>query len=531
MDPETQILKDRWFWLSILCGGFVLSLTLWFGFSGDQALTGYTVWVWKHYQLPPYVGAFDHNFPGIFLVNRLALELCGDTILGFRVFDVCFQTVTLAAVYYVSLRLSGEKIAGFLSVVFYSLHYYSLGILDVFRPDDYAFSSMVMGVALGLIFGRRYYLRACLIGLTAGFAFLIKPTYGLCWLVFGAWIFSGGFKDRPKGVWLEEMVFGLFCSAPALLVVLYYWQAGYLRELYFATLWFNSHVYTQFSPLSFSNLSIIFKNLLFDHPANLLLAVFAVVFGLFKKDGFADRRLFWTLLSLMLVGLFSGLIQNKNYYYHRDPFWGFALIFAGAGGAVAGGALANRLKSFGGRVLAFGFYLAAIVLMLVSMESFWLKFMFKYSFRDLRTSYLESAWVYPSNSLVDQYLAAEYLKPLLRPDDQVAYFGMWSSVLQWQVKKKSPSRFIYGQHLLLKNWKGTVFPIQEQFIKEYQDSIISSRPRFFLMYNLFMKSDQRDFINAHFQELRRFILENYRSIKKIGEIEIFELSDRPGGPE
>ena len=525
MNPGENIFKERWFWLSILGGGFVLFLTLWFGFSGDQALAAYTVWVWKHYHLPPYVGVFDHNFPGIFLINRVALEVSGDTILRFRIFDVCFQVVTLAAVYYVSRRLSKEKIAGFLAAVFYSLHYYSLGILDVFRPDDYAFSFIIMGVALGLVLEKRVYLRAVIAGLIAGFAFLLKPTYGLCWLVFGAWFLAGGIKERGKKFLLDEILFGIFCLAPAALVIFYYWHTGYLRDLYFATLWFNSNVYTQFSPLTPPRLWGIFINLLLDHPVNLLLAIFAIVYGLASKKEFRDRKLFWALLSLMLIGLFSGLVQNKNYYYHRDPFWGFALIFAGAGGALIGGWISKSFRPAPGKAAAAIFYLATVLFMLVSMESFWLKFMFKYSFRDLKSSYLASAWVYPSNSLVDQYRAAEYLQPLLRPGDQAAYFGMWASILQWQVKSKSPSRFIYAQHLLLKNWRGTEFPVQEQFIKEYQESIIRARPRFFLMYDLFFKSDQRDFINAHFSDLKSFIAQNYKSRKKIGEIEIFERAD------
>ena len=525
MNPGGNIFQERWFWLSILCGGFVLFLTLWFGFSGDQALAAYTVWVWKHYHLPPYVGVFDHNFPGIFLINRAALEIAGDTILGFRIFDACFQVVTLAAIYYVSRRLSQEKIAGFLAAVFYSLHYYSLGILDVFRPDDYAFSFMIMGVALCLVLEKRVCLRAVIAGLIAGFAFLIKPTYGLCWLVFGAWFLAGGIKEKSLKAWREEALFGVFCLAPAALVIFYYWRAGYIRDLYFATLWFNSNVYTQFSPLTFARLSGIFINLLLDHPVNLLLSIFAVAYGLAGKKEFSDRKLFWVLLALVLIGLFSGLVQNKDYYYHRDPFWGFALIFAGAGGAWIGGRLSRSFRPVPGKAAAAVFYLAMIFFMLVSMESFWLQFMFKYSFRDLKSSYLASARVYPSNSLFDQYRAAEYLKPLLRPGDQAAYFGMWASIFQWQAKAKSPSRFIYAQHLLLKNWRGMVFPVQEQFIKEYQESIIRSRPRFFLMYDLFWKSDHRDFINAHFSDLKGFIAQHYKSRKKFGEIEIFERAD------
>jgi len=503
-----------------------LFLTLWFGFSGDQALAAYSAWVWKYYHLPPYVGVFDHNFPGIFLINRVALALFGETILGFRIFDLLVQLLTLSTVYYVSLRFCGNKAAGFMSCLFYGIHYYSLGILDVFRPDVYAFCLLVIGIALALALKTRIYLRAMLVGIIAGFAFLVKPIYGLSWLVFLIWFLLEGKKSRVQKIWLEGLVFAAFCLLPSLAVVLYYREGGYTRELYAATLYYNSKIYTRFSPFTLFGAAKIIYSLLLDHPPILLFAVFGILFAALKMKEADKKRLFWVQLSLLLIGLFSSVVQNKNYTYHRAVFWGFALIFAGAGCVWIGERLGSGIRRVRGRVSAAIYYLAVFILALTSMDSFWLNFMFNHSFRDLKSSYLASAAVYPSNSLVDQYLAADYLQPMLRPGDEISYFGMWASIIHWQLKSKSPSRFIYAQHLLIRSWRGETLPLQEQFIAEYISSMINSRPRFFLIYEVLLKSDQRQFIDRHFSRLKTFIEQNYRLIHKTGNIDIYELASQ-----
>ena len=89
MEKPQSLLKDRFFWFSLLVGGFFLSLLLWLDFGPDQASFSYIAWVWKQYHLLPYIGAFDGDFPGIFIIHRLALELFGTSALGFQ-FLTCF---------------------------------------------------------------------------------------------------------------------------------------------------------------------------------------------------------------------------------------------------------------------------------------------------------------------------------------------------------------------------------------------------------------------------------------------------------
>jgi len=521
MDQGLGIFRDRVFWFSLVSGGFFLTLTLWFGFSGDQALSAYAAWVWKNFHLPPYLGAFDHNFPGIFIINRLALELCGGSILGFRIFDVLFQLLTLAAVYYVALKFSGRKSAGFLACVFYGIHYYSLGVLDVFRPDVYVFCLLIFGAAIVMAMRDRPRLRAALAGAIAGFIFLIKPTYGLSWAVFALWFGLEGIKTPPRRIWSEEIIFVAFCLLSPLAVILYYQGQGALRELYLATIYWNSRVYTQFEPLSLASAARIIRGLITDHPLILFLAGFGMIAAA-KESGPERKQLFWVLTAFMAIGLFSAVIQNKNYYYHRDPFWGFAAIFAGAGLALIGdrARFESKIWSRAGRALL---YSLAVILAFAGIEAFWVDFAFRHAFRDLRSSQLASAEIYPSNSLTDQYRAAEYLKPLLRESDQVAYFGMWASIVHWQLKKKSPSRFIYAQHLLMRNWRGELLPLQARHIEEYIDAITSARPRFILVYELLLKSDHRDFINQRFGGLRTFIERDYQLRQKIGNVDIYEL--------
>ena len=112
---ENKILSDPLFWISFIAGGFFLSFTLWFGLAMDQSIFCYSVWVWKTFGLPPYVGAWDHAFPAIFIIHRLALALFGESVLGFRFFDYLVQLSCLPMIFYLAKRLSGFSASGFLA--------------------------------------------------------------------------------------------------------------------------------------------------------------------------------------------------------------------------------------------------------------------------------------------------------------------------------------------------------------------------------------------------------------------------------
>ena len=146
--------------MAILLGGFFLSLTLWYSFGMDQSLYSYGAWVWTHYHLPPYLGVFDQNFPGIFIIHRLAFAIFGESIIGFRVFDLLVQLSSLTMIFYLSKRLSGSGVAGFLSGVFYGIYYFGLGNFDTGQREAYILWLFLISLIAGVTLKKRAWSRA-----------------------------------------------------------------------------------------------------------------------------------------------------------------------------------------------------------------------------------------------------------------------------------------------------------------------------------------------------------------------------------
>ena len=124
--------KELYLWLCLFLSGFILSPTLWFGFTMDQALCHYAVWVWREYHLPPYLGVWDLSFPGIFLLHRLVLEIFGESILGFRLFDFLVQLSLVVMLYYLAGRLFRSSWAGFFS----GIAAFFTGIISILKNKE-----------------------------------------------------------------------------------------------------------------------------------------------------------------------------------------------------------------------------------------------------------------------------------------------------------------------------------------------------------------------------------------------------------
>ena len=97
------------------------------------------------------------------------------------------------------------------------------------------------------------------------------------------------------------------------------------------------------------------------------------------------------------------------------------------------------------------------------------------------------------------------------------------------LKKKLPSRFCVLTQLVINPLGKPVSDLQKQWIEEYARAVISARPKFFVLANeqISLSVDltypsMNNLLTEKFPELLKFLKQNYRPIKKIGEIEIYE---------
>jgi len=533
MSKLPRIFWDFYFWICLLLGGFFLSLTLWFGLGMDQSIYAYSAWVWKEYGLLPYIGVWDENFPGIFLIHRLALELFGASILGFRIFDFFIQLGALGMVYYLAQEFSGSKLAGLFSGVVYSLYYFNLGNVGTGQREGFIFFSLLLAIILSLKLAERRYFRAILVGLLAGFIFLIKPHYGLCGAMFGLFFMIEGRERKPSKILSELFIFGIGFLALALVIVLFYLKAGYLKELYYATIWYNFEIYNKSVSYPFGLSWFLFtipSGTFLDHPLIFVSGLFGLLVASGKFKSIQASKVFWLLVLMLLMSFISYQLQAKYFPYHLIPFWGLMILISSAGWAWIGKWLKEDSDFKRGKVLAGIFYLLLMILVLWEQNLDIIRFCFRYCFRSLDKAYLAKVGNYDPHLANEQYQVARYLQSMITDEDRIEFFGAYPLV-PYLLKKKVPSRFVCVQHLLLLPADGKPKPLQEQWIKEYTVSVIKAKPRFFIVsdyipgfrsLNLSVR-DLNQALGLVFLELNDFLQKNYELVNIIGEIQIYEL--------
>jgi hypothetical protein len=527
--PQTSVFKDRWFWFSLIIGGIILCSTLWYGLGMDQAIYCYSAWLWRDYGLPPYVNQWSGDFPGIFILHRLVLALFGDSSLGFRIFDCLVQGSCLAMIFWLARLFSGNGVSGFLASIFYAVYYCGLRMLTAER-DGYGLWLILVSVVLSIFLEQRFRLRAFVVGLFLGFVFLLKPTLGFSWLVFGIWFLVEGRNRSRRSLFLEMVVFVLGCFAPSAAVVLWYWQAGNLRELYYGPLFF-SWIYSQQAGFGFWGMFKIWLFLLWtlmqEMPVVLAGALLGMMVPLVKWRESEGRRIYLIFLGLLTACAGSFFLQVKNIPYHRTPLWGILMVFSGFGWSWAGKQLKGLRRGLPGEFAAGIFYLMILLIVFCGQDTGRVKFCLEHYGRGFDKAYLDAP-----DSVGDAYRAANYLQPLLKPEDGLVMFGQ-APLLPYLLKKKQPSKFTMPVLLLLHPRDRGIYPVQEQWKEQYQDEVISARPKYFLIYvrepkkilNIY-ELPVKEILAEEFSRLNQFLDDNYELVRVVDNVEIHVLKFR-----
>ena len=528
-----SVFKDHLFWGAFIIGSFILSLTLWFGIGVDSATIGYCAWVWKHYGLPPYVGCIEGDYPGIFLIQRLQMELFGEGVMGFRLFNFGLQLGALVMVFYLARRFAESSLAGLLAVIFYALYYYQLDYYYTGEREEYVLWLIFLSLVASLVFSSRRFLRSGLVGLMVGFAFLIKPTFGLLWPLFGVWFIWEGWKRGLKSLGLELGLFVVCCVLPALLVISYYCYLGYLWELYDVPVWMIFKAYIR-KPLLYSVhpfdevteltqaalLRIQLRELLTRKPVYLAGAVLAAGLELAWPRPGEHRKILALLAALVLAGFLSIYLQRGVWGYHQIPFWGICIILSGAGY----GRLLEQIR--GGRL--FSIRLLPVVLLslflfaLVIWQMPW--YLRKTAYKNFRKSPERVYFL----EYQDALLTADYLKSELGEEEEYFYFGSISNV-PFLAGHKLSTPFPFSEPFFWRMKDGSENPVKARWQKPYEESVVRGKPRIFV-YNTatpiaVFYPQVKDFkakVREEMPVLQEALDNHYHLVKIYGKIEIYE---------
>ena len=180
----------------------------------------------------PYVELFDIKPPMIYLLLAGAMAVFGESLLVARAVGDAFLLVSCIAVFAIARRRTSPVAAGLGVLVLIAVHAPKDG---QWTETELPAAAMLMG-ALWLLLARRERLWAvAAAGLLVSLAVLTRTNLGVVAVTFGAWLAVAAAWRPGLGVrWRSVVVFAVAGLAPPGVLVLVYWQAGALAELYLA---------------------------------------------------------------------------------------------------------------------------------------------------------------------------------------------------------------------------------------------------------------------------------------------------------
>jgi len=183
-----------------------------------------------------YVEVWDQNTPGIIGVHWLSTRLIGRSPLALRLFDACWQLLTLAALVALGGRDRRQWSVGWLAATLYALAYYGMGYVHTAQREGFIVLPLLLAahavVPGGFTAARKWatFAAHCLAGVMGLLAFAVKPPMGLCFGILWLRAVLHGWRARREGLraWAGAagMTAGFVAAAAAsvaLLVHLGWW--------------------------------------------------------------------------------------------------------------------------------------------------------------------------------------------------------------------------------------------------------------------------------------------------------------------
>jgi hypothetical protein len=324
-------IPDLYFFAAVVFAAIILLVTLLLplGFDNDvyQSM-GYVLWT---YHGLPYLASWDMNFPGIVFVHAASIALLGNSDFGFRMFDYLVHVV-MAGMLYLILRhwLRGRE--SLIAVLLVTLYYVGGQWGLAGQRDEYALFFILSGILLLFSIRERgaSILRSLALGLSAGAAIMVRPTY-----VFFAGIFLLLLIDLPN----KKIALSFFLTGISILWILfltpYLFITGGIEQVYHSIIRFNLDVYSSIEvPRSFFSIrsDIIY-----------ILALAGILCLVFVPSRDDRRRLAWwdrKLLVLYVIGaILSPIVMGKYFSYHLQPIMLVLLVLSAVGLARLSGLL------------------------------------------------------------------------------------------------------------------------------------------------------------------------------------------------
>lgn len=472
-----MISERKYLWITLGISLALLSVNLLIPLSIDNDIYQSMGWeLVKHGGLP-YLGSWDHNFPGVVYFHAIGILLFGSSDTGFRLLDILTHLGTIYLLFRIVATFFHPR-AAISAAILYAVNYVS-GTYWIAGQRD-SFAALFLAWATWLLLSSTFRERSrssltsyfFIAGLFFSFAGAIRPTYGLFGVLAVGYIILT-YKLTRSLPHLAALIAGAVTTWILILLPYVFIQDG-LNQFYQATIRFNIDVYGAARKVfSFRGAA---KYLLFE-PLFLLgvAGLLPIQKGSITKRDTATKLYF---IGSLLAAWASVYVMGKFFSYHFEPLIAIASGFAGVG-------LWKLSSLFPKKVGAVVLPLALAVLIVLvypwALPSHFLHAVEQGSAHPMHDVRLAMK----ADSLFGLAAEEEVCKYLNVPQNRQGKIELASVTpgIRWRSRREEATRFTMV-HALAMHQKGhalTSFQVQCQ--KEYIEQLNRVKPTFIVLAN------------------------------------------------
>ena len=418
----------------------------------------------------PYVGTWDHAFPGLVFLHGLEIFAFGKSIAMFRLFDLLVQLTTVALVYRIARVVTGGT-GAYLAAAIYALIYQGWGPWNTAQREGFGMPFVLLGYWLCLTAERR---RAVVtaggIGLALGFAALIKPTLLTLGLFYAPLI-----RRLDRAAVRPVLAAALGLLAPCAGVLIVYWAMDALVPLYEACIAYQAQVYVHRlrgdDPLWLYWLSKLRR--LGGHTLGL-----ALVVPLFLAWGPARRQRVMLFLGYLGAG-FAVFVQGTFAGYHHLPGLAIGSILVGTLFSQAVTVVVrDSAVRVGGLRITTRLLLAQAVIV-AALPFYWERERLAdlLGFRFLAPPRAGEFRIGTVFDFTESYDVARYLRERTDPGDAIQVWGH-ESLVYYLAERDAASRFQTSNPLVMRVPGQPITPMQRRWREEFLRDVAARRPRY-----------------------------------------------------
>ncbi len=511
------------FTLILIAGVILGSASLLYPFGRDQGIYAYAGQMLLQGKID-YKYVFDLKPPGVHFVFALGQLIFGKSMMGMRMFDILWQSVTGFVLFIIIYKLTKSKLAGFLSSVLYIFLYYRLDYWHTLQADGFLNLPFALSILFVLLSDKEKYTSLLLAaGVLFGITILFKYTLFIFLpLLVIILIFQPGLQNRIKKVFLYLAGFVII----NLLDVSLYLFAGALDEfidIQFVQTPLYAKIGYETESTGFITANVL--RLFFGSVYSPLIwfSIMLAVYLFYTKHFSYKYFVIFSWIASSIIGL---IIQWKFFLYH------FLVIIP----AISAGAslfIANVYGKYGKRFRILAPVSGAIIL--ICYFSFGFKpYVSNYAdlsdylsgSKTISQIYEEKGFTNDSAFMIAKtFRAVEFVKQNTSENEGIYVWG-FDPLIYYLSGRHCISRFVYNFPLY---WKKNNEKFQTEFMaelnKEKPGLILVSQhdPLYFISG---FKGDSKDMLER-VPVFKTFIEQNYDYAARIDDFFFYKIRKQP----